>query len=132
MERWLTKTVHGSARYARGQLEDMVAEAGRARIQAGTLADLLDQWFQAASHGWAASTVSHTRSIIECTPWGSGHLFAQHSQARLVPGSMVTCVNHILCRPAVPGAGDHDLGELDREDAVVSPPTCKNCPEDET
>jgi integrase len=65
-ERWLTKTVHGSTRYARRQLEDMVAEAGRARIQAGTLADLLDQWFQAASPGWAASTVSHTRSIIDC------------------------------------------------------------------
>jgi integrase len=65
-ERWLTKTVHGSSRFARRQLEDMVAEAGRARIHAGTLADLLDQWFQAASSGWAASTVSHTRSIIDC------------------------------------------------------------------
>jgi integrase len=65
-ERWLTKTVHGSSRFARRQLEDLVAEAGRARIQAGALADLLDQWFQAASPGWAPSTVSHTRSIIDC------------------------------------------------------------------
>jgi len=65
-QRWLTKTVHGTARFARGQLEDLVAEAGRARIRAGTLSDLLDQWFDAASPGWAASTVSHTRSIVDC------------------------------------------------------------------
>jgi hypothetical protein len=64
--RWLSKTVHGTQRFARGQLEDLVAEAGRAQVRAGTLADLLDQWFEAASPGWAASTVSHTRSIIDC------------------------------------------------------------------
>jgi integrase len=65
-QRWLTRTVHGSPRYARQQLEDLVAEAGRARVRAGTLSDLLDQWFESASPGWAASTVSHTRSIIDC------------------------------------------------------------------
>jgi integrase len=65
-QRWLTKTVHGTERFARGRLEDLVAEAGRARIRAGTLADLLDQWVGAASPGWSASTVSHTRSIVEC------------------------------------------------------------------
>jgi hypothetical protein len=65
-QRWLTRTVHGSRRLARRQLEDLVAEAGRARVRAGTLADLLDQWFQAASPGWAVSTVSHTRSVIDC------------------------------------------------------------------
>ena len=43
--RWLSKTVHGTQRFARGQLEDLVAEAGRARVLAGTLSDLLDQWF---------------------------------------------------------------------------------------
>jgi integrase len=64
--RWLSKTVHGTERYARRQLEDLVAEAGRARIRAGKLADLLDQWFEAASPGWSASTVSHTRSIVDC------------------------------------------------------------------
>jgi len=64
--RWLSKTVHGTQRFARGQLEDLVAEAGRARVRAGTLSDLLDQWFEAASPGWAASTVSHTRSIVDC------------------------------------------------------------------
>jgi hypothetical protein len=47
-------------RFARRQLEDLVVEAGWARIRAGTLADLLDQWFEAASPGWAASTVSHS------------------------------------------------------------------------
>jgi integrase len=65
-QRWLTKTVHGTERFARRQLEDLIVEAGWARIRAGTLADLLDQWFEAASPGCAASTVSHTRSIIDC------------------------------------------------------------------
>ena len=64
--RWLSKTVHGTQRFARRQLVDLVAEAGRTRIRAGTLADLLDQWIEAASPGWSASTVSHTRSIVEC------------------------------------------------------------------
>ena len=64
--RWLSKTVHGTRRFARQQLEDLTAEAGRARIRAGTLAELLDQWIEAASPGWSASTVSHTRSIVEC------------------------------------------------------------------
>jgi integrase len=64
--RWLSKTVHGSERYARRQREDLVVETGRARIRAGTLADLLDRWLEAASPGWSASTVSHTRSIVEC------------------------------------------------------------------
>jgi hypothetical protein len=50
--RWLSKTVHGTQRFARRQLEDMVAEAGRARIRAGTFSDLLDQWIDAASPGW--------------------------------------------------------------------------------
>jgi hypothetical protein len=65
-QRWLTKTVHGTARFAQRQLEDLVTEAGRARIRAGTLSDLLDQGFEAASPGWAASTVSHIRSIVDC------------------------------------------------------------------
>jgi len=65
-QRWITKTVHGTQRFARGQLEDLMAEAGRARVRAGTLADLLDLWFESASPGWAATTVSHTRSIIDC------------------------------------------------------------------
>jgi hypothetical protein len=40
-QQWLTKTVHGSARYARGQLAELAAEAGRAKLRAGTLSDLL-------------------------------------------------------------------------------------------
>jgi hypothetical protein len=43
-QRWLTRTVHGSERYARRQLKALVTEAGRAWIRAGTLSDLLDQW----------------------------------------------------------------------------------------
>jgi hypothetical protein len=55
-QRWLTKTVHGTAQFAQRQLEDLVTEAGRAR-RSGV---------RAASPGWAASTVSHTRSIVDC------------------------------------------------------------------
>jgi len=64
-ERWLTTTVRGSRRYAERQLVELVGAAGRAKLRAGTLGDLLDQWFQAASPGWAPTTVSHTRSIID-------------------------------------------------------------------
>ena len=65
-QRWLTKTVHGTERFACTQLEDLVVESGRVRIRAGTLADLLDRWLESASPGWSASTVSHTRSIVDC------------------------------------------------------------------
>jgi len=65
-QRWLTKTVHGSARYAHGQLHELAQEAGRAKLRAGTLSDLLERWFEVASPGWAASTASHTRTVIEC------------------------------------------------------------------
>jgi hypothetical protein len=64
-QRWVTTTVRGSRRYAERQLADFVAAAGRAVLRAGTLGDLLDQWFEAASPGWAPSTVSHTRSVID-------------------------------------------------------------------
>src|SRR5215207_9976973 len=60
--RWLSKTVHGTQRFARRQLEELAAEVGRGGIRGGTLTDLLDQWLDAASPGWSASTVSHTRS----------------------------------------------------------------------
>ena len=59
-QRWLTKTVHGSQRFARRALEDLVAEADRARIRAGTLADLLDRWFEAASPGWPPQPFAHS------------------------------------------------------------------------
>jgi hypothetical protein len=49
--RWLTRTVHGTEEFARGQLEALVEDADRSRIQAGTLSDLLDRWFEAASLG---------------------------------------------------------------------------------
>src|SRR6266542_2774350 len=65
-QRWITTTVRGSRRYAEGQLADLLASAGRAKFRAGTLGDLLEQWFDAASPGWAPTTVSHTRSIIDC------------------------------------------------------------------
>jgi integrase len=63
-QRWLTKTVHGSRRHAQAQLAALVKEAGHARIRAGTVGDLLERWFAAASAHWAPSTVRQTRSVI--------------------------------------------------------------------
>jgi integrase len=65
-QQWATRTVHGTQRFARAQLRELSEEAGYARLRAGTLSDLLDRWFEAASSGWALTTVSHTRSVIEC------------------------------------------------------------------
>jgi integrase len=63
-QRWLTKTVHGSRRHAQTQLATLVEEASHARIRAGTVGDLLERWFSAASAHWAPSTVRQTRSVV--------------------------------------------------------------------
>jgi integrase len=65
-ERWASKTVHGSRRYARAQLAGFVEEAGYARLRAGTVADLLDRWLAHASPAWSSTTLRQTRSVIEC------------------------------------------------------------------
>jgi integrase len=65
-ERWATTTVHGSHRHATARLAEFVEAAGYARLRAGTVGDLLERWFAAASPRWAASTVRQTRSIIDC------------------------------------------------------------------
>ena len=113
--RWLSKTVHGTQRFARRQLEDLLAEAGRARVRAGTLADLLDQWFEAASPGWAASTVSHTRSIIDChLKPHLGHL----DLAKLTTADIDDFYAHLL---RAGGRNDHPLapGTVARVHAVL-------------
>ena len=115
--RWLSKTVHGTERFARTQLEDLVAEGDRARIRAGTLTDLLDQWLEAASPGWSASTVSHTRSIVEChlKPY-LGHL----ELAKLTTLDIDDFYAHLLRaggrddRPLAPGTVAHVHGVLHR------------------
>jgi integrase len=63
-QRWSTKTVHGSRRYAQAQLAEFVGTVREAEAQAGTIGDLLERWFDAASPHWAPSTVSQTRSVI--------------------------------------------------------------------
>lgn len=95
--RWLTKTVHGSQRFAGRQLEDLVEEATHAQIHAGTLADLLDHWFEAASPGWAVTTASHTRSVIDCylNPY-LGHLHI----AKLTTADIDDFYGHLSCGPA--------------------------------
>jgi hypothetical protein len=65
-QRWATTTVHGSRRHANAQLAAMVEACDHARLRAGTVADLLARWFEAASTAWAASTVRQTRSVIDC------------------------------------------------------------------
>jgi integrase len=64
-ERWATKTVHGTRRYATACLAEFVEEAGYARLRAGTVSDLLDRWMAQASTAWSASTLRETRSIVE-------------------------------------------------------------------
>ncbi|MHB8465169.1 MAG: tyrosine-type recombinase/integrase, partial [Acidimicrobiales bacterium] len=64
--RWVTTTVHGGRRHALDQLERLAAEAGHARLRSGTVGDLLERWFDAASPNWAATTASQTRSIMNC------------------------------------------------------------------
>jgi integrase len=65
-QRWLTTTVHGSRRFAERQLAALAEQTGYARLQSGSVSDLLDRWFKAASPGWAASTVRQTNSVIKC------------------------------------------------------------------
>lgn len=64
-ERWATKTVRGSRRYATAQLAEFQRVARYGRIRAGTVADLLAQWSEAAAPGWAATTERETKSLIE-------------------------------------------------------------------
>jgi hypothetical protein len=82
-QRYATRTVHGSKRTATRALAELVAEVDGDRLHAGTVADLLERWFAAASLGWAATTVAHTRSIIDC------HLLPQLGQR---PVAAVTTV----------------------------------------
>ncbi|HEX8770762.1 MAG TPA: hypothetical protein VF711_08340 [Acidimicrobiales bacterium] len=65
-ERWANRTVHGSGRHARADPERLQAEVGYARIHAGSVGQVLERWFRAASAQWSASTVRQTRSIIDC------------------------------------------------------------------
>jgi len=64
-QRWVTKTVHGTRRHAQAELAALVEQTGYARIRAGTVGDLLEHWFAAASPHWAVSTVRQTRSVID-------------------------------------------------------------------
>jgi hypothetical protein len=64
--RWVTTTVHGSRRHAEAKLAELVAEVGHARLRSGSVGELLERWFAAASPNWAATTTAQTRSIIDC------------------------------------------------------------------
>ena len=62
---WITRTVRGSEREARQQLKRLLDEASDRRVRTGSLSDLLDRWFAAASTEWSASTLRETKSLIE-------------------------------------------------------------------
>ena len=91
--RYATRTVHGSRREAQRALTELATEAGYARTRAGTVGDLLEQWFAAASPGWAASTERQTRSIISCHLLPHlGHL----PVAKLTAGDIDDFYGHLL------------------------------------
>jgi integrase len=104
--RYATRTVHGSRREAQRALTELASEAGYARTRAGTAGDLLEQWFAAASPGWAASTERQTRSII------NSHLLPHLGHlpvAKLTTGDIDDFYGHLLRaggrdgRPLAPG-----------------------------
>jgi Phage integrase, N-terminal SAM-like domain len=102
-QRWLTKTVHGSRHHAQAQLAALVAAADHARNQAGTVGDLLERWFAAASAHWAPSTVRQTRSVIN-------HHLQPHlghvAVAKLTTADIDDLYGHL------PRAGKHNGGPL--------------------
>lgn len=99
-ERWVTTTVHGSRRHALDQLELLAAEAGHAHLRAGTLAELLERWFEAAAPNWATTTAHQTRSILNC------HLIALLGHLpvdKLTPADIDDCYAHLLRRGGTRG-----------------------------
>lgn len=65
-ERWATKTVRGSRRYATAQLTEFREVASNARVRSGSLAELLERWYQVAAPDWSATTLRETQSIVHC------------------------------------------------------------------
>lgn len=101
-QRYATRTVHGSRRDAERALEDLIAEVDHARTHAGTLADLLERWFTAASPAWAPTTVAHTRSVIDCHLIPHlGHL----SVAKLTTADIDDFYGYLLTRGGDNGQG---------------------------
>jgi integrase len=64
-QRWATRTVRGSERLARRELEGFIEEISFAQVRAGSVAELLDRWFETAPGDWAASTRRETKSLVE-------------------------------------------------------------------
>lgn len=116
-QQWVTRTVRGSQRSARSQLRELVEQAGYARLRAGNLAELLERWFEAASPGWALTTLSHTRSVIDC--YLKPHLGYLHV-AKLTTADIDDFYGHLLraggreYRPLAPGTVARVHGVLHR------------------
>lgn len=99
-QRWSTKTVHGSRRYATAQLEEFVDTVRVAESRAGTVGELLERWFVAASPHWAPPTVNQTRSVIRhhLEPH-LGHL----AVAKLTTADIDDLYGHLLRRGGADG-----------------------------
>jgi integrase len=116
-QRWVSRTVHGSRRHAQAQLRELVEEAGYAGLRGGTLADLLDRWFETASPAWALTTASHTRSVVDC--YLKPHLGHLHV-AKLTTEDLDDFYGHLLRaggrndRPLAPGTVARVHGVLHR------------------
>lgn len=105
-QRWATRTVRGGRRHASRELAVFAEETGYARLRAGSVTDLLERWFAAASPQWAAPTVRQTRSVINC------HLIPHVGQVRVAQLTTVDIddlYGHLLraggrdARPLAPG-----------------------------
>jgi len=64
-QRCATRTVRGSERAARRELDKFTEEASYARIHSGRVAELLDRWLETASGSWSVSTRRETKSLVE-------------------------------------------------------------------
>ena len=104
--RYVTRTVHGTKRHARAALAALVEEADHARTHNGSVGELLERWYAAASPMWAASTRRQTRSVIDRHLWPGlgaiplaglttsmidelyGNLRGRYSERELSPGTV--------------------------------------------
>jgi hypothetical protein len=70
-QRWATKTVHGSRRYATWELARLAGETGYVQLRAGSVEQLLEEWFDVASPHWAAAAARSSWSRVGESTWAN-------------------------------------------------------------
>jgi hypothetical protein len=83
------RTVHGSERHATRELAALVDEVACARLHAGTVAELLDRWFETASPSWSATTFVENRSVV-------------HHHRPAPPAQAADTRRHLACADQLP------------------------------